>query len=96
MSTFTDEGLAYLSDLKELRWLIVGDCNITDKSLKIIADSFKNLQWLSLHGCPITGSDLVKLSMLEHLVSLGLIETRVTDQALKTIPNFKKRNLSAR
>ena len=85
----TDDGLLPLSDLPNLKYLVlrgntqlngVGFANWKGKS---------KLETLTLSRCPITDKGLNSISLLESLVSLNLIESRITDDGLKQLKTLR-------
>jgi hypothetical protein len=74
----TDEGLAALGGLHNLRSLAVRDTPLTDKCCRYLA-ALESLRFLSINGTAITDQGASKLSPLKHMVSLNARHTAITD-----------------
>ena len=77
----TDESLALLAKLTNLRHLDLARCPITDAGLKFLKD-LKQLECLKLAECKITDAGIDELIHLPHLRSMTLDETQVTPEGL--------------
>jgi Leucine-rich repeat (LRR) protein len=93
-NNFTDDGLAYLSGMKQLRSLAVGmsKSQITDAGAAHVA-GLANLESLDLQGAQISDEGLKQLRGLSKLRSLFLTgggdpPLAITDQGLQTIASF--------
>ena len=84
-SQITDTGMAYLGDLRSLRFLGLDNTRITDAGLKHLAN-LDRIQDLSLLGTRV--SDLRPLEKMTGLKKLDLIGTLVDDASLKTLAHF--------
>src|SRR5262249_54129369 len=78
-----DEGLYFLSDLAELETLILYETEITDAGIKHLK-GFTKLRELNLSGTGrgITGKEIHQLKQLEHLETLDVSFTELTDEGL--------------
>jgi hypothetical protein len=89
-NNLTDEGLAHLKGLSQLKRLTVGlgKTKITDAGLAHLAN-LKNLQQLGLQRTDVTSDGLKHLEGLENLTEIWLGGTQVTDiSSLKqALPN---------
>ena len=83
-SPFDDEGMRYLSGLKELKHLALRDTLVTDEGLKHIAGLTK-LEVLDLYGAKVTDAGLKQLSNLTHLQKLNVLGASITDQGLDAL-----------
>jgi 5-hydroxyisourate hydrolase-like protein (transthyretin family) len=93
-SEFTDEGIAYLADMKQLRWLMIGTrkSHITDAGVAHLA-GLSNLDALNLMGARLSDGGLKELSGLSklkqlHLSGGGDAPEAITDQGLQTIESL--------
>lgn len=84
----SDEGLAQLKDLKNLRWLSTGDRGVTDKGLACLA-GLTNLEYLGLEGARVSDAGLVYLKNMSKLKKLRLIGTPVTEKGFVHLESLK-------
>jgi len=87
----TDDGLACLERMKNLKELRAPGADITDKGAKSIA-KLKNLKRLYLQGSPLMDEGAKSIAKLKNLESLDIQDARITDAALKefaTLPKLK-------
>ncbi|MBN2129568.1 MAG: hypothetical protein JW741_08725 [Sedimentisphaerales bacterium] len=75
----TDEGLAHLENLTNLRRLSATNQGITDDGLAHLAD-MKQMQYLNLTNAQITDAGLVHLKRMARLKNLWLYGTRVSER----------------
>ena len=73
----TDEGMKYISRLKNLTRLYIDYSMITDKGL-VSLTSLNNLQYLNLVGTAITSKGMLQLKGLTNLQSVYLYKTNIT------------------
>ncbi len=89
---FSDVGLSYLRDMKQLKGLWIGDGQhaITDKGLEHL-HGVENLEELDLRGTSITQDGLRHLTALPHLrrLFLGGTQVRNADQFIGVMRNCK-------
>lgn len=78
----TDAGVTSLANLKQLIILALADTRITDESLKLVADSFPQIESLSVGQCEIHGEGLRGIGNLTNLKRLLMDQTKVTDAGL--------------
>ena len=88
-SPFDDEGMRYLSGLKELKHLALRDTLVTDEGLKHIAGLTK-LEVLDLYGAKLTDAGLKQLSNLTHLQKLNVLGSSITDQGLDALAGMSE------
>lgn len=79
----TDDALAGLEEMTQLRLLSLDNTAVTDAGLGIFKEAFPNLESLSLNGNQITDTGLEHLKDLTGLINLSLYGTQVTDAGLK-------------
>lgn len=77
----TDEDVAALLPLREVRVLCIGHSAVTDRSLVSIG-KFTELQSLGIQYTGISDAGLSQLSALRHLIVLDLSGTQVSDDCL--------------
>jgi hypothetical protein len=90
----TEEGIAQLKELPQLRELLIGDfreeSTITNAALKHIGE-IKSLRLLLIHSASVTDEGLIHLENLRQLKELTLDKTKVTPEGVKrlqrTLPN---------
>ena len=91
-SQVSNEGLAVLTNLKNLGRLHLENSTVTDAGLSHIA-KLERLEYLNLYGTGITDAGIAQLKGLKHLEKLYLWKTRVSyDTAMeleKQIPGLK-------
>ncbi|MBL4687051.1 MAG: hypothetical protein JKY37_20815 [Nannocystaceae bacterium] len=81
----TDTDVVHLAEFEYLRRLRLFDADITDETLKLVAD-LKYLKLLDLCGAKaITDAGIAELAGLHKLEKLGLSETSVTDAGVKKL-----------
>jgi hypothetical protein len=80
----TDQGLQYLSQMTELKTLMLGGTNVTDEGLAHLAH-LKELYWLSLSGTKVSDAGLHHLEGLTKLQHLVLWDTQVTPEGAKRL-----------
>jgi hypothetical protein len=83
-TAITDEQLACLEGLSDLRELDLGRTRITDKGLAHLR-GLTSLQTLSLVRAPVSDDGLAHLKGLRNLRSLYLVRTQVTDASLTSL-----------
>ncbi len=69
---FEDEQLTYIKNFKSLRTLNLDQTMISDNSLTVIGNNFKELATLRASGTNITGTTMASLSQLKKLRHLDL------------------------
>ncbi len=79
---FTDEGMAGLAGLKDLRRLMLRDSLISDEGLKYLKD-LNNLEELDLSGTRITDKGIEYLRGLKSLRRLNLLGAQATDASME-------------
>ena len=84
----SDEGLAQLKNLTNLRWLSTGDRGVTDKGLACLA-ALTNLEYLCLEGAQVSDGGLIHLKNMSKLKSLRLYGTRVTEKGFAHLENLQ-------
>ncbi len=91
-SQVSNEGLAVLTNLKNLGRLHLENSTVTDAGLSHIA-KLERLEYLNLYGTGITDAGIAQLKGLKHLENLYLWKTKVSyDAAMeleKQIPGLK-------
>ena len=85
----TDNGLANISKIKNLKMLNISDTRVTDAGLAHLA-GLKGLRVLNLSSTTVTDAGLKQLAELENLESLYLIGFGGGDAGLKHLSNLKK------
>ena len=83
----TDQGLARLAPLTNLRRLRIGRTKVTEAGLSHLA-LMPNIDRLELAGLPVTNSGLEALQGMSRLKSLDLSGTQIDDDALATLAKF--------
>jgi len=81
---FTDEGLASLAELHNLKHLILRNTLVTDDGLKAL-ENLTALEELDLSGTKITGRGLQHLSNLKSIRTLNLLGAQVPDEFLDVL-----------
>ncbi|MDX1945585.1 MAG: hypothetical protein SFU86_09255, partial [Pirellulaceae bacterium] len=90
----TDEGLAHLDKLHNLRWLSLRRAKLTNSSLERIAKLAK-LASLNLDETTVGDDGLAKLAGLANLADLSLAKTPITEGSVATLGKLKSlRSLS--
>ena len=88
----TDAGLAYLNQMRDLRWLELGGTQITDAGIEHFAP-LGSLKYVGLAHTRITDEGIRRLSLLAPgLEGLNLFDTKVTAKSaefLIAMPNLK-------
>jgi internalin A len=84
---WTDEALAGIRTLTNMRRLDLGASQVTDAGLQYLGE-MKELTWLWCAATPVTGSGLKHLAGLSKLKVLNLNESQVTDEGLAAIPSL--------
>ena len=88
----SDEGLLYISGIKQLKQLLLEDCKgVTDRGLEYIA-GMENLEYLDLRYCTVSGKGLEHLAELKNINYLDLsgcpnINREESDKFQKIKPN---------
>lgn len=82
-----DAGLDHVSDLKQLRWLILNNCKITDAGLRNLRD-LPGLERLQLMGANITDVGMEYLKGFAHLRELYLSCTQIRDAGIERLRGF--------
>lgn len=80
----TDEGLAYLSNLVDLRSMNLSNTKITDAALQHLS-RHQHLQFLDLSSTKISDAELTHLERCVHLSILDLRKTQVTSEGVKRL-----------
>jgi hypothetical protein len=81
----SDEHLAFLAQLPQLRYLRIGNDNrVTDDSLRLLGD-LRNLESLYIRSRDITNAGLKHLESLTRLKALELRNTRITAASFKEL-----------
>ena len=83
----TDECLAHVDHLKQLRVLRLNQTNVTGSGLRHI-QSLRNLEGLTLSDTPLTDEGLVYLKGLSRLEWLRLGDTEITDEGLSHLSSL--------
>ena len=81
---FGDTRVAALNELPRLRFLDLGDTQITDAGLVALTKP-RTLTWLNLDGTDISDDGLASLNELTGLKMLSVERTRVTDTGLQRL-----------
>ncbi|HEU5022364.1 MAG TPA: hypothetical protein VFT60_10745, partial [Bryobacteraceae bacterium] len=81
---FTDEGMAGLAGLKDLRRLLLRDTLVTDEGLKYLKD-LTNLEELDLSGTKITNKGIEYLRGLKSMRRLNLLGAQADDSAMEIL-----------
>jgi len=86
----TDRGISKLAPLSQLKALNIGYCrNLTNASMATIGQ-LGSLEALSVYRCPeLTDSGFARLTGLKKLRSLGIGESKITDDTLSAISRIK-------
>ena len=87
-SPFTDEGMASLAGLRNLKHLILQNTLVTDAGLKYLQD-LTALEELDLSGTRITGRGLENLRNLKSIRSLNLLGVPVPDEFMDILAGMK-------
>src|SRR5450631_1322361 len=85
---FTDEGMASLAGLRNLKHLILRNTLVTDDGLKYL-QNLTALEELDLSGTRITGLGLQHLSNLKSIRSLNLLGAQVPDDFMDILAGMK-------
>src|SRR6202162_2384487 len=85
---FTDEGMASLAGLRNLKHLILRNTLVTDDGLKYLQD-LSALEELDLSGTRITGRGLEHLSNLKSIRRLNLLGAQVPDESMDVLAGMK-------
>ena len=88
---FTDEGMAGLAGLKDLRRLMLKDTLVTDEGMKYLKD-LTNLEELDLSGARVTDKGVEYLRNLKSVRRLNLLGAQITDAAMDALagmPNLE-------
>jgi len=80
----SDEGLEYLGDLTNLKYLVLNSTQVSDEGLKHLSGLTK-LQSLDLINTQISDEGLKHLSGLNNLYLLDLRNTQVTEEGVKEL-----------
>src|SRR5665213_216919 len=83
-NAFTDEGMAGIAGLKDLRRLLLRDSLVTDEGLKYLKDLSK-LEELDLSGARVTDKGVEYLSGLKSMRRLNLQGAQATDAAMSAL-----------
>src|SRR6185437_733495 len=86
---FTDEGMAGLANLKDLRRLMLRDSLVTDEGLKYLKD-LPNLEELDLSGARITDKGIAYLGGLKSMRRLNLLGASATDASMDVLAAMPK------
>lgn len=73
----SDDGIAYLSTLRNLKVLDIQSLKISDRSIEVIS-KLPRLEGLGLAGAAVTDEGLKPLARLRNLRFVGLVDTQVT------------------
>lgn len=84
-----DEGLKHLKNLRNLRWLNVGNRDITDDGLAHLA-GLTQMETLYFRNTQISDEGLVYLKNMAKLKTLSLTGTRVTERGLVHLQGLEK------
>ena len=87
-SLVTGQGLASLSNLKDLEELDLAETDITDADLEYLT-SFPRLEEVNLCDNPITDKGLDTLSRLKNLKSVYAFRTQVTNDAARRLERIR-------
>ena len=87
-SVISDQDLALMSLVDDVRWLRVDYPNISGQGLACFAES-KDLEWLSVARCKIDDDDLRGVASLESLRYLDLSENAITGPGLRHLASLK-------
>jgi hypothetical protein len=88
-SQASDEDLAAIRRLTDLRMLDLGDTRVTDEGLRHLA-GLEHLEVLVLNGTAVTDRGLAHLSGMSRLKVLCLEETRIGDVGLAHLKRFPR------
>jgi hypothetical protein len=91
----TDDSLAHVSDLADLRELSLHCPRVADEGIQHLA-GMRWLETLSLSGTSLTDAGLVHLRNLKALLRLELDNTRITDKGMRELKNRQLVYLSLR
>lgn len=80
-SQITDDGVAIIQKLKQLKRLFLSETHVTDAGLTHL-EPLSNLVWLDLGETQVTDAGLVHLQKMADLRNLFLTGTQVTDAGL--------------
>jgi N-acyl-D-aspartate/D-glutamate deacylase/Leucine-rich repeat (LRR) protein len=86
-STFADEGMQYLVNMKQLTHLSLRDTLVSDAGLKHIS-GLTNLIALDLYGAPVTDAGVKHLAALKKLQKLNLLGASISDEGLDVIASL--------
>jgi hypothetical protein len=86
----TNQGLSCLEGKRNVRCLLLTKTGVTDEGLKYLRGM--NLQTLDLSSTKITDNGLAQLAQFDfpHLKEIALERTRVTNEGLMHLANFKR------
>lgn len=91
-NTVSRADLGYLSMLKhQLVWLKMGNTNLSDTGLSIIA-TFEKVTRLSIENTPVTDKGIIMLRSLKNLIYLNLVGTKVTAAGVTVLKELPKLN----
>ena len=94
-STFGDDGMKYLANMRQLEDLSLRDTLVTDAGLQHLA-GLTNLVSLDLYGARLTDAGIWHLANLKKLQRLNLLGATVTDDAaavLGGLPELRELNV---
>ena len=91
-ASITDNGIANLPKLEQLRCIDLDSTKITDLSMEIIS-SYKNLEEIWIEDTQITDVGFKKLALLKRLKYVSFWDTDISDNAynyvVNKLPNLK-------
>ncbi|HZL57686.1 MAG TPA: hypothetical protein VFC21_11415, partial [Bryobacteraceae bacterium] len=85
---FTDQGMAGLASLKDLRRLFLRDTLITDDGLKFLKD-LTGLEELDLSGTRVTDKGIEYLRGLKSMRRLNLLGAQATDASMEVLSGMR-------
>ncbi|MCA8992932.1 MAG: leucine-rich repeat domain-containing protein [Planctomycetaceae bacterium] len=86
-SQLSDSAMAALSTAPKLKFVVLVDCLLRDRSLRHLSDS-RELTTLRLDGNPIAGDGLLHLTACKRLKHLSLGSCSLTDEGLQQLPSL--------
>jgi Leucine Rich repeat len=86
----TDASIGSLSRLTRLRFLEIGQSGLTDNGVRLLCETFTDLNTLRLRAPAITNRALQHLGTLRHLVELNITgATQISDEGLPYLAGLR-------
>ena len=82
--SITDDGVAAIGQLSNLRYLSLSSTNVAGTCLKELVKC-KSLEGISFYQTPISNSAISNLKKIKGLASISLSDTAITDEGMKSL-----------